>query len=379
MRSLFVALLLALSSPVFAQQTFQFTNAPGAHGVGLRVLEQFDSTRTFGTGSRPIQSVIWYPAEEGGKPLVYDEYLQLIGSVDDFSRTAQEKRRISDALIEGITEGQREPQITLARAQAMWAVAGAKPAPGRYPVAIYAPSFSADSMQNADLCEYLASHGYIVISSPTLGVSKRNTSMNLDGVEAQAADIRFLIDYARTLPNADATQIAVIGYSFGGISSVFAAAKDKRIIALVELDGSARYFNKLVQQAGYVKPESLAVPMLYLAHYPDAIEDLLRYKQDMSGSLINDMKGADLYLFNMNALDHINFSSWFIRSRDLSSFDEYSMAEVSQSYGWMCQYVLQFLNAYEKADAGAKAFLAKRPELNGVPAHMMHAVIRRQL
>ncbi len=355
MRKFLIFLLWAVSIPAPAQQLFQFTNAPGSYGVGLRVIEQYDKQRAFGGGPRPVQTVVWYPAEKGGRPVVYDEYLQLIGSVDDFSRTALARRQVSDAVIQGITQGRRDAQIALVRSQPMWAVMGARQEAGRYPVVIYAPSFSADAMQNADLCEYLASHGYIVIASPTLGAGARNTSMNLAGVEAQAADIRFLIE------------------------SVFAAAKDKRITALVELDGSVRYFNKLVQQSGYVKPESMAVPMLYLAHYPDAIEELIRYKQDMSGSFVNDMKGGDLYLFNMNALDHVNFSSWFIRSRDQASFDEYSMAEVSQSYGWVCQYALQFLNAYLRADVDAKAFLSRHPGLNGVPAHAMHSVIRRQL
>ena len=32
-------------------------------------------------------------------------------------------------------------------------------------MAIYAPSFAAPAHENLDLCEYLASHGYVVIAS----------------------------------------------------------------------------------------------------------------------------------------------------------------------------------------------------------------------
>ena len=41
----------------------------------------------------------------------------------------------------------------------LWALRDAKTAKGHYPVLIYAPSDSSVSWENADLCEYLASHG----------------------------------------------------------------------------------------------------------------------------------------------------------------------------------------------------------------------------
>jgi len=85
----------------------------------------------------------------------------------------------------------------------MWAVRDAPLAPGRFPVVIYAPSFSAMAWENADLCEYLASYGHIVIASPGMGATSRNMTNDLTGIDAQALDISFLIGYARTLSNTD--------------------------------------------------------------------------------------------------------------------------------------------------------------------------------
>lgn len=54
---------------------FYFTGQPGPHGVGLKVVEQYDYSRTFhpptdalgkpyaGERARPIQTLILYPAE----------------------------------------------------------------------------------------------------------------------------------------------------------------------------------------------------------------------------------------------------------------------------------------------------------------------------
>jgi len=382
-RTIAFAFLTCIAIASQAQQVFNFTQSPGVQHVGVRIVEQYDNSRTFpatgGKSPRPVQTLVWYPAgNKGGTPLRFDDYILTIGGADDFSRTPEQRRKVAAEDIEGKTEGKREPQIAFVKAQTMWAVRDAPAAQGKFPVVIYAPGYSADAFQNADLCEYLASHGYIVIASPSLGPDKRGMSLDLKGIDAQVGDIRFLIDYAGSLPQADTSSIAVIGYSIGGLSNVFAAARDKRITALIELDGSIRYFNKLVMQAGDVTPDRVTVPMLYLAQRPPSIETIIKYKQDLSGSFINEMKSADLYLFNINGLDHSAFSSWFIRIRDLSTFEDYTPEEISVAYGWMSRYVLAFLNAYTKSNGQEKAFLSTRPENNGVPKHLIEKTIQQQ-
>src|SRR6202035_6184844 len=88
------------------------------------------------------------------------------------------------------------------------AVRDAKPAKGLYPVLIYAPSDSSVSWENADLCEYLASHGYVVLASPSMGVSTRDMTDDLAGIDSQALDISFLVTYAEKLPATDSSRIA---------------------------------------------------------------------------------------------------------------------------------------------------------------------------
>src|SRR6201986_3566350 len=98
------------------------------------------------------------------------------------------------------------------------------------------------SWENADLCEYLASHGYVVIASPDMGATARNMTGGLAGIDAQSRDISFLLRYAPTLPNTDISKIALAGFSWCGISDLFAAARDNRIDPLVPFDGSFRSF-----------------------------------------------------------------------------------------------------------------------------------------
>lgn len=75
-----------------AESLFTFSNVPGAHGVGVRYVKQYDRTRSFTPDrgmlaamlsknrGRPLQTVMWYPTEKSGRQGIrYDEYLQLVG------------------------------------------------------------------------------------------------------------------------------------------------------------------------------------------------------------------------------------------------------------------------------------------------------------
>ena len=144
---------------------------------------------------------------------------------------------------------------------------------------IYAPSDSSVSWENADLCEYLASHGYIVLASPSMGVSTRNMTDDLDGINAQARDISFLVTYAGSLQDADPSKVAVVSWSWGSGSSLFAAARDSRIDALVSLDGSFRIYKGLVKMAGDVHPERMTLPLLFFtSEDPNLIQDIDRFR-----------------------------------------------------------------------------------------------------
>jgi dienelactone hydrolase len=259
----------------------------------------------------------------------------------------------------------------------MLAVRDAAPAAGKFPVVIYAPSFSASAAENADLCEFLASHGYLVIASPSLGPQARGMTDDLEGLEAQAADIRFLIGYAHTLPQADVGRIAVAGFSWGGLSNLFAAAKDPRIKALVSLDGSVRYFPKLIADSKYVTPARVTAPLLLLAARPVPIEDTEPPSVDASTSFLNKMKYADVYRVTLYPMQHGHFASNNVLLAGDERFEDYTREEVTTAYGWAGRYVRSFLDAHLKGDVAALAFLNAAEKDTGAPPHLLRLSTRR--
>jgi pimeloyl-ACP methyl ester carboxylesterase len=259
------------------------------------------------------------------------------------------------------------------------AVREAKPEKGRYPILIYAPSDSSVSWENADLCEYLASHGYVVLANPSIGASTRDMTDDLDGINAQARDISFLITYAKSLSDTDLSEVAVLSWSWGGISSLLAAARDPRIDALVEMDGSMRYYPGLVKRAGEVHPERMTIPLLCFTRnvsLEDLENDDVAPADKVGPNVLNAWIHGDLLTVNMLGMAHPEFSSMFQRRESAQRFAEnqvadYGREDANTSYAWVALYTLNFLDAYLKRDASAKAFLEKTPAENGVPKHFI--------
>jgi len=265
------------------------------------------------------------------------------------------------------------------------AVRDAEPVERRYPVVIYAPSQSSIAWENADLCEYLASHGYVVLATPSLGPSTRDVTDDVAGIDAQALDISFLISCANSLHNTDSSKVAVVSFSWGGISSLFAAARDPRIQVLAEMEGSMRYYPGLVASAGDIHPEQLSLPLLFFtANEMNYIENLDAQgppNEKIGRSILNEWTHGDVTTINMVGMSHPEFSSMFQRMQNPDIFPgdqvaDYGREDANTSYSWVALYMLQFLNAYVKQDAAAKEFLGRTTAENGVPRHIMEIKFR---
>jgi dienelactone hydrolase len=380
---------LAIAAQTAPEFQFRFTEKPGLFQVGLKVIDQYDRSRSFQIasaepgkpsveGTRPLQTLVWYPAKaSSAQRMTVGDYAALIQTETSFDHPVDHGK--PQSFVQDFTRG--------TTAMVTWAVRDAAMQNGRFPVAIYAPSVNAPAIENIELCEYLASNGFVVIATPSMGTSSRNMTIDIAGANAEARDISFLIDFARTLPDTDLSKTAAIGYSWGGMSALFAAAKDRRINALVSLDGSFRYSPGTVQEAGDVHPDQIAIPLLVFSRTEETLEswDAMRQSKSQSETapnVLNEWTHGDLLHVRMIAVSHIQFSSLYQRSerfrKDALQFSpaDYSLEEGAISYNWMARYALEFLNAYLNQDAEAMSFLKRTPAENGVPKHLIAATFR---
>jgi dienelactone hydrolase len=384
---LLTALVFAcLSGCAESQVLFRFTEKPGSYKVGLKVVEQYDPARTFHGAvddlgkpnieerARPLQTLVWYPARRNNdNAMTVGDYGKLLVTETNFSGTQmpQEWKPWINAMAPTLKDK-------------LWAVRDAQAIADKFPVVIYAPSFGLMAWENADLCEYLASHGYVVIASPDMGAMNRGMTLDLPGLDAQAADISFLITFARTLPDTDVSEVAVAGFSWGGLSNLLAASRDSRIRVLVALDGSMRYYAGLAKEAG-IHPEQMTIPLLFFAQGEISLENIERNHsapEQTGPNVLNRWVHGDLMTVHDLALNHTEHSSMYQRNEDVwkdfpaTQKGDYDRDDGVVGYAWMARYTWKFLDAYLKNDPGAMAFLKRAPAKNGVPKHYMTTEFR---
>src|SRR5262249_40830133 len=94
----------------------------------------------------------------------------------------------------------------------------APPHDGRFPLVIYHAGAQSSFEDNAVFCEFLASHGYVVVGSAFLDLS--GDSFNIAGNHGSARDFEFLIAHAGRFPNVDWQHVGLIGHSAGAQSAL---------------------------------------------------------------------------------------------------------------------------------------------------------------
>jgi pimeloyl-ACP methyl ester carboxylesterase len=355
---------------------FDFTEKAGKYSVGFKVFHQQDLSRpSLEQGSadhepethaqgRSIQILEWYPAiRPTANPMELAGYEALARPETPPSQFVPSEKQ--QKFVETYMQG--------TETQSTWSTRDAVTHPGRFPVIIYAPSLNAPAFENIELCEYLATYGFVVLASPSMGASSRTMTVDFAGASAQARDISFLINFAKTLPDSNLSALALIGYSWGSTAILIEAAKDPRVRALVALDGSFRYST---DPSLYV--DNPDIPLLFFSRgeTPLANAALSDPKALAEASVLRNWKG-DLLQVRLLAISHIQFSSLFQRSdrfrHEGTQFVPvgYSLQDGEESYNWMARYTLEFLETYLLRDHDAHTFLMRSPVENGIPSRLI--------
>jgi dienelactone hydrolase len=371
-----LGLFLCCFNNLYGQSSFSELALPyGNYGVGFKHYTINDNTRTYQRLydwnnqilARPIPISTWFPSHlqpQNSRLMTIEDYMIVLKEEEEWESLPTE--RILDWFYYSNSTANKSHLKEKVKA-----IKNASPLSKKFPVAIYAPSYQASSVENFALCELLASQGFIVISSPSRGTENRflDNGTTRD-IETQTRDIQFLINEAEKLPYADSKNIAVIGFSFGGISNILAQMVDKRIKAIVCLDGSIKYQLQKIQLSPYFKLSNFDVPFIFMSQ-KDIPEKVM--KEDKIDTLLNSkfefydsLKYSTAYSLKFHDLTHSYFSSMGVLFQDRDARQDKSDKAIMNSYRWLNIYTLNFLNAYLGNNSPAKAFLENTPTQNGV-------------
>jgi hypothetical protein len=284
MQTLLLILIVLISSNLFAAEYPLWGNLrPGPYAVGFTARFEYDYSRTFrpkidldgnpvkGNRARPLQIAIWYPAAAANTSsrMKYEEYAFLVGQELEFgplTETIKEKGREQfSTQRRNFARATQEAINRLLQTQTA-AIKDAEQKPGKFPLIIYAPGSSGTAVENPVLCEYLASHGYIVAAIPSMGAYSRSASVDLTGFYAYMQDIEFAIGYMHRFPGTDPDRLALIGFSMGGGAATLVQMRNSDVDAAVYLDTGIIFpiVETWFRPSNYYNPSDLRAPQLYL-------------------------------------------------------------------------------------------------------------------
>ena len=338
----------------------------GKYKVGFLHYTTSDSTRTYSRvydytnkkGARPIPVSIWYPSRENlsnKEPLTVLDYLEILKEEEEWEHLPNE-HILNWFYYPNTPENQKHltEQTT--------AYINAEFGKEKYPLIVYAPSFQASSIENFALCEYLASHGFVVISSPSRGTETRwFTNNNAKEIETQARDVEFLMKEAGKFPIVDFEKIAIMGFSFGGLSNIIVQNRNDNVKAIVSLDGTERYQYGLLRQSSFFDAQKIDVPYIHMAQkdIPETVlkEDKIDSELNTKFQLYDSISNAEVYRLKFQHLTHSYFSTLGVLFENRDKRQDKSDVEIMESYKWVALYTLNFLDAILNKRESALQFI----------------------
>ena len=366
----FVIIFLALSQIVMAEPAQLWDNLkPGSYAVGFKTIEKYDYSRVFqpktdyfgniqeGERARPIQICIWYPAiaDSDNWPMVYGEYVYPYPENENFINllsnlqnrelqtlmTATGNRGVVADAMNGGFAGLRDAQA----------------AEGQFPLLLYFPDLTGSYCEQAVLCEYLASRGFIVATTHSLGMSSLNPEPIPADLENMIRDKEFALAVMRDSPNWDQNKLAVLGTGIGGLGALNMQMRNTDVDAVVGMD------------SWYVMADHQDLtqhsPSFNFMRANAPILQIYGHNNTTDFSMLDSLAYADRYSLDMLNFRPNEFAHYYMFSA-MYSGELYSGAQIYRdSYKLVCQYAANFLDAILNNNESAQTIMQAAVADNG--------------
>ena len=366
------AVCLGLGGSLTAQQsTGYIPNLDlGKHRVGFRseivrdrsrVYQiEFDDGANYGVDQkrpRPILVNWWYPAQATGqrKPMSYGAYFELHSDQPQTQiwadRLAAYAMNTACREIFGKPTGELDAEETDAWRTLLDSPTHcrreAAPQKGEFPLVVYHSGAASSYEDNAAFCEFLASHGFVVIGS---AFQRRDgSSLNIDGRDGSVRDLAWLVQQAVSSGgNVNWSRIYFVGHSAGAQAILRAIARpDCPADAVVLLDSTLDYYGTNVPTFAELSKQMIEsaanvnLPMLVTASPGAAFE------------LCDALTQADRTYHTIPELDHNEFiAQGLVRQNVLSQLsqqlrrgDQAEADSKEHHYRQLCETIRSFLQS----------------------------------
>lgn len=273
--------------------------------VGFKEISLIDYSRKYGAGFRVIQMAIWYPTDESRTKMDYYDYLHLhevfVGKGKSLDSLIEKEVNRLSAEWSGVELNEFKNLKTIAQRSA-------KPKNGSFPVLLFAPGGNSSAFVNSVLCEYLASHGFIVIAFPSIGDTPgERWPFDQTGLELHSNDMNLIIKSLPVeIPQADLNRVGLLAWSVGGVSQVYYYVKYNNIDMLISIDSGIgrKYGVEMIKESGFNDLASFTVPFL---HFTGEAEE--RFEVERSTVFFDSITSKSKKWIAIKPFAHQHFTS----------------------------------------------------------------------
>jgi dienelactone hydrolase len=359
----------------------------GEYNVGFKHYLRIDSTRTYLIENdfnnklvfRPIPISIWYPAKISDKN---SKHLSVLDYLEILKEEEESKNLPNELLLDWFPGLGDTPENRVHLTEKTKALSNVTFLEGKFPVVVYAPSYQASSIENFALLEYLASNGFVVISSPSRGTDTRwlegGTTKDM---ETQSRDVEFLLKEIRKYEQVDYDRVALTGFSFGGLANAITVMKNKSIGALISLDGTERYNYPVLEKSSYFNLNRVDIPYVHFAQkdIPEEVltSDNIPAELNYKFQLYDSLNYSSVHSYKLHDLTHTNFSTIGVLFAYRDTRQDKSDDKIMASYKLVSEHTLQFLNATLKNQENAKKFIENSPLENNISKSLISKKMKK--
>ena len=337
----------------------------GPFPVGVTTTVFVDTKRTDNFTKRPrtLVTEIWYPAANEARRMPKNKYSDFIpgGVTPEIDDLITRTYRMNAAQIDKTywNEAHRDAPVRK----------------GRFPVVIFSHGNGGSRNQNTFWCDYLASHGYIIVSADHTG-NARWTIIDRKPVPMQGAeransakdrplDVSFLLDQMiswdkgadkRFKGRIDTERAAVTGMSFGSFTAHWASDQDLRFKAVIAMSGApASHTNLSVPSLRMLGTEdrTIGVPG------NNAIRD--NHAKHTGPSYLLELKDGGHYSFTDMFKINKSFGDGVGAGKRRDTNEAFEFTPMETTYKIINSYSVAFLGYYLKGEKEYASFLRANP------------------
>lgn len=332
-------LFLCFTLKLVGQNYFATNLNYGNYNIGYDIINTIDLSRHSLNKAdeklgRSMTINIWYPSKKNPKPMMpYKDYIYaagknnidqkkkyLIERIGELSGDTLKFIHQADVILNSITKAQfRAPIIDDTHFVIV------------FPDLPYAQSI---------MCEYLASHGFVVVSPVIKGTFQDNMEYNIRGIETGVKDLEFCMAYIRSNYKVY-SNYAVMGLGFNASVALALYMRNTDIACYISLEGgiTTKFENDLIEHSPYFDIEKCNRPMLIInAPHPD-VDTKVTLKYKYANKIYQ-------HFFQSSEFYFLNYGVWEQHIGNI--FPNANKGHTLQSFEEACRSVKIFMDIHLK-------------------------------